>query len=72
MPNHYHLLLKEERSSGIIQFVSNFQKSYAKFFSTKRNRTGVLFRHNFQADHINNEEELIHISRYIHLNPVTS
>lgn len=72
MPNHYHLLLREERRLGISEFVSNFQNSYAKFFNTKYKREGVLFRRPFKANHITGDEEFIHISRYIHLNPVTS
>lgn len=72
MPNHYHFLLREEREMGIIRFVSNFQNSYAKYFNKKYKRMGVLFRRPFKANHISTDEEFVHISRYIHLNPVTS
>ncbi len=72
MPNHYHLLLREEKEMGISRYISNFQNSYAKYFNTRYERAGVLFRRPFKANHISTNEELIHISRYIHLNPVTS
>lgn len=72
MPNHTHFLLKNLRNNGIKDFMSNFQNSYAKYFNIKSKRTGPLFQPMFQAVRIESDDQLLHVSRYIHLNPVTS
>ena len=72
MPNHFHFLLRGLNGRGINQFISNFQNSYAKYFNIKSTRSGSLFQQNFRAVRIESDEQLIHVSRYIHLNPITS
>lgn len=72
MPNHVHFLLRSLTENGIIKFMSNFQNSYAKYFNLKTDRNGTLFQPMFKAVRIETEEQLLHTSRYIHLNPVTA
>lgn len=72
LSNHFHLLIRQNRQKGIQKFLSNFQNSFAKFFNIKSKRFGSLFIRPFKAKHVSTDEELLHISRYIHLNPVTA
>jgi len=72
MPNHFHFLLKQTTDNGIREFVRKATDSYAKYFNILHDRTGPLFQGNFKAVRIENNNQLLHVSRYIHLNPVTA
>lgn len=72
MPNHFHLLLKQNLNNGISSFMRQLQDGYAKYFNIKHKRKGPLFESSFRAVKIENDEQLVHVSRYIHLNPVSS
>jgi putative transposase len=70
MPNHYHFLLyqKCDRSVGkLIQYIFN---GYTKAFNEMYSRTGTLFEGPFKAKLIEEPEDLPHICRYIHRNPL--
>lgn len=72
MPNHFHFMVKQLIEGGISSFVSQLCNSYTKFFNTKYNRVGALLQGTFKSVHVESEKQLIHLSRYIHLNPVVS
>ncbi|SRR5258706_7911286 len=72
MPNHFHFLLTQLRENGIAKFMANFQNSYTRYFNIKHDRIGSLLLDQFKGVQIETDEQFIHVSRYIHLNPVTA
>lgn len=72
MPNHFHFLIKQLKEVGISKFMSNFTNSYTRYFNVKNKRNGPLFEGKFKAIRIETDEQLLHLSRYIHLNPYSS
>jgi len=72
MPNHFHFLLRQERENGISKFLANFQNSFTKYVNTRHTRSGHLLQGQFKAVRTETESQLLHTSRYIHLNPYTS
>ncbi|MBP9669778.1 transposase [Candidatus Woesebacteria bacterium] len=72
MPNHFHLLLRQNEDGGISKFLGDVQNSYVKYFNVKHKRTGSLFDRQFKAVLVETENQLLHLTRYIHLNPYSS
>ncbi len=72
MPNHFHLLIKQLKDGGISEFIRKISDSYTKYYNIKYDRVGALLQGPFKAVLIENDEQLIHVSRYIHLNPLAS
>lgn len=72
MPNHFHLLVQQKTDQGISGFIGNACNSYTKYINTKHRRVGTLFQGPFKAVRVESDEQLLHLSRYIHLNPLVS
>ncbi len=72
MPNHRHVLARQIDENGISKFMSNLTNSYTRYFNVKHKRKGPLFQGKFKAVRVETDEQLLHLSRYIHLNPFSS
>jgi REP element-mobilizing transposase RayT len=68
LPNHFHLLLKQEADDGITKFMQRLGTSYTMFFNKKYNRNGPLFAGKFKAKLLDGDFALPTISAYINLN----
>ena len=78
MPTHYHLMVGIKQTSEVLETsevstgMMRLSVSYTKAINKRYQRSGVLFQGPFQAVHVDRNEYLLHLSRYIHLNPVTA
>lgn len=72
MPNHYHFLIRSETDSAVARFIQRLFNSYTQAFNRQQNRSGTLFEGRAKSIWIDDEKYLIHLCRYIHLNPVAS
>jgi len=71
MPNHFHMTLRQDHDNGVRKFMQKVLNSYSHFISTKYSFLGPLFESPFKSKRVESDEQLIHLSRYHHLNPVT-
>lgn len=72
MPTHIHLILKQAIDKGISIFMSQISNSYARYFNVKHKRKGPLWEKEFKNVRITSDGQLLHLTRYIHLNPVSA
>jgi len=72
MPTHIHFILTPLVENGISKFMNLILQSYSKYFNLKHDRKGPLWEGRFKDILIDSDEYLLHLTRYIHLNPVTA
>jgi putative transposase len=70
MPNHYYLLLRQDEDIPIYRFINSLFNSYVQAVNREQNRRGTLFQGRYQYVHVDRDEYIVHLCRYIHLNPV--
>lgn len=71
MPNHFHLLVKQKEERSIDQFMNSLCTRYSMYFNRTHKRVGVLFQDVYKAVRVTSEEQLLHLTRYIHRNPAS-
>ena len=69
MPNHFHLIIHELKNGGISQYMQRILNAHTKYSNTKYGNSGHLFQGPFQVVHIENNNQLLYLSAYIHRNP---
>lgn len=70
MPNHFHFLIRQTSEDAIDRFVNSLGTRYSMYFNKKYRRVGKLYAGVYKAVLVRSDEQLLHLSRYIHLNPI--
>jgi REP element-mobilizing transposase RayT len=69
MPNHVHILLKENEASMAHCF-KRLGSSYAYYFNKKYGRSGHLFQDRFKSEAVEDDAYFFSVLNYIYQNPV--
>lgn len=72
MPNHFHILIEQKNEQGVSKFTSDLLNSFTRYYNIANKRIGPIFLPRFKAVPVIHGDQLIHVSRYIHLNPYSS
>ncbi|MDO8551999.1 MAG: transposase [bacterium] len=70
MPNHFHLILREVQENGIARYMQRVLNGYTKYYNAKYEVSGHLFQGPYKAVHVEDNDQLLYLSAYIHRNPI--
>jgi putative transposase len=70
MTNHVHLLCTPSKENGVSQMMQALGRQYVRYFNHSYKRTGTLWEGRFKSCLVEDEVYLLHLYRYIELNPV--
>ena len=70
MPNHYHLLTRQDGDNAIPEMMQAFGTSLSKTYNKKYDTVGSLFQGKFRDEHVGDMGYLRYLARYLHRNPV--
>ncbi len=72
MPNHFHFLLKQKDYGSMDKFMNSLGTRYTMYFNKKYKRVGSLYQGVYKAVIVSSDEQLLHLSRYIHKQALAS
>jgi len=70
MLNHFHMAVYVKCQEFGRQVMHPFSVSITRSINRDMNRVGPLFQGPYQAKRVNTTEQLVHLTKYIHRNPV--
>lgn len=71
MPTHFHLILKQKVNNGISNYMCRVLDGYSRYFNEKHKRLGPLWAGRFKNVLVSSDDQMLHLTRYIHLNPTS-
>ncbi|MDO8570164.1 MAG: transposase [Candidatus Daviesbacteria bacterium] len=72
MPNHFHLLIKQNSAVSMDKFMNSLGTRYTIYFNRKYIRVGSLYQDVYKAISVESEPQLLYLTNYIHRNPIKS
>ena len=69
MPDHFHLIVRKTSRGRMGEYMKRVQNAYAKYFNAKYKKAGHVFNGPYKGLLLNNKEEMLLLSSFIHLEP---
>ncbi|MDP8203987.1 MAG: transposase [Candidatus Tenebribacter mawsonii] len=70
MPNHFHFFIRQNSEIAIYQIFNSVLSSYVQKYNLKYQRKGALMGGPLQSIEIADDQYVLNLCSYIHLNPV--
>jgi putative transposase len=72
MPNHYHLVVRQNERGDIGAFLRTSFNAYTQSINKRYGHSGTLFQGQCKCKHINNGKYCLQLVRYVHRNPIAT
>ncbi len=72
MPTHFHLVLEPLTLTGISEYFRLSLNAYTRYFNERYARKGPLWQGRVKRVTVGVGDPFLHVTRYVHLNPVTA
>jgi REP element-mobilizing transposase RayT len=66
MPNHYHLLVRQEEGGSISRYLQTTFNAYVQYFNVLEGHSGTLFQGPAKSRAIETDTDFLQVVRYIH------
>ena len=70
MPNHYHLLVRQEEGGSISRYLQTTFNAFVQYFNVLEGHSGTLFQGPAKSRTIETDADVLQVVRYVHSNPV--
>jgi len=70
MINHFHFILKQKDAISMQKFMRSLMTRYSIYFKERHRWSGPIFESAYKAIAVLTDEQLWHLTRYIHRNPL--
>lgn len=67
MPDHFHLLIRQVTKGSLEKLIRSLCTRYAIYYNKKYQRSGSLFTGPYKSVQIKDASQLLHLTRYFHL-----
>mgnify|MGYP001559231912 CR=1 FL=1 len=72
MPNHFHFLIKQNKTIPVTKLITRICTSYSMYFNKKYEKVGHVFQDRFKQVPIEDNKQLLWLTSYIHHNPAVA